>query len=122
MNLNIEAAVHSFGIREQVMRHSRSEMQSHGSAEGEGVGGSSYFQMKLMAGHLSSRTQSKMRLTMSGGFFRAFREAMSFGVMLFKAARADSKAGFAASKSFSALSFTPAISCIFGHIMCAFLL
>lgn len=61
--------------------------------------------------YLRSRTQSKIRFTMSGGFFRALREAMSLGVMLFSAARADSKAGLAASKSFSALSFTPAISC-----------
>ena len=52
-----------------------------------------------------------MRLTMSGGFLRAFKDAMSFGVMLLSAARADSSAGLAASRSFSALSLTPAISC-----------
>ena len=61
--------------------------------------------------HLSSRTQSKMRLTMSGGFLRAFSATMSFEVMLLRAERAASNAGFAAARSFSASSLTAAISC-----------
>ena len=47
----------------------------------------------------SSSTQSKMRLMTSGGFLRAFNDVMSFGEMEFKAARAASKAGFAAARS-----------------------
>ena len=51
-----------------------------------------------------------MRFTMSGGFFSAFSATMSFEVMLFRAERAASNAGFAAAKSFSASSLTAAIS------------
>jgi len=51
-----------------------------------------------------------MRLTMSGGFLRALRAVISFEVMLFSADRAASNAGLAAARSFSASSFTDAIS------------
>ena len=52
-----------------------------------------------------------MRFTMSGGFFSAFSATISLEVMLFRADRAASNAGFAAARSFSASSLTAAISC-----------
>ena len=60
--------------------------------------------------HLRRSTQSKMRFTISGGFFSALRAMMSFEVMLFRADNAASSAGLAAAKSFSASSLTAAIS------------
>ena len=58
-----------------------------------------------------SRTQSKMRLTTSGGFFSALSLEMSLGVMLLSAASAASSAGCAPARSRSASSLTAAISC-----------
>mmetsp|Transcript_24177 Transcript_24177/g.45869 ORF Transcript_24177/g.45869 Transcript_24177/m.45869 type:complete len:383 (+) Transcript_24177:22-1170(+) len=58
----------------------------------------------------STITVSKMRLMMSGGFFSAFSAPMSFAVMDARASTAASMAGCASARSFSASSFTAAIS------------
>ena len=50
-----------------------------------------------------------MRLTMFGGFFSAFKDVMSVGVMELSAARAACSAGCASSSSFSASFLTVAI-------------
>ena len=52
-----------------------------------------------------------MRLTTSGGFFSAFSDVISFGVMLLSASTAASSAGCAAARSCSASVLTAAISC-----------
>lgn len=50
---------------------------------------------------------SKIILMTSGGFFRAFKFLISSALMAFSACSASSKAGFAASKSFSTSAFSP---------------
>ena len=50
---------------------------------------------------------SKIILITSGGFFRALRFLMSSALMAFRACSASTKAGFAASRSFSTSAFSP---------------
>mmetsp|Transcript_18328 Transcript_18328/g.62275 ORF Transcript_18328/g.62275 Transcript_18328/m.62275 type:complete len:310 (+) Transcript_18328:1828-2757(+) len=59
---------------------------------------------------LRSTTQSKMRVTSSGGFASAFRFWMSVGLMADRAWVAASSAGCAAARSFSASAFSLEIS------------
>ena len=62
---------------------------------------------------LSTMTQSKILLTISGGFFSALRAPMSLGEIELSASSAASSAGLAAARSLSASVFTTLISAAF---------